>query len=385
MPKTKLHMLIDQTITNCEVRKDEADRSRRPKNATIRAIEFNESVAIDLTEWWNEKDKNKHILCHMGDEYSRLSVAEMIEDKKPETVLNVIMRRWICVFGTPKRILHDRGGEFQNAQLLNFLNVMVLQSRPTSAYSPFTNGVVERHNGVLKTTLDKVINDYDYIENKHVRTNTALCHALNAKNALLDYHGYSPFMRVYGRQGISIPGIEHDNVTIQDEWVKKQFEGIQKVREAYLQADSDERIRAALKRKADTYHPPIPLGTDVLFYRDGQKCEKGWNGPGKVIDRTGSDYTIKHGKQLTSAHARDVRKFLTRKRFEEIDESESENISTKPLMTNDKANDDYQFLINRKQEIKHNVKCQLCKRHSTCMRILAKNMNAKQTNKAWTA
>ena len=84
MPKTKLHMLIEQTIDDCEVCKDEADRSRRPNNTTIRAVEFNESVAIDLTEWWNEKDKSKHIPCHMVDEYSRLSVAEMIEDKKPE-------------------------------------------------------------------------------------------------------------------------------------------------------------------------------------------------------------------------------------------------------------------------------------------------------------
>ncbi len=93
----------------------------------------------------------------MIDEYSRLSVAEVIEDKKPETVLNMIMTKWICVFGTPKRMLNDRGGEFQNTQLLNFLNVMGIQSRPISAYSPFTNGVVERHNGVLKATLDKVI------------------------------------------------------------------------------------------------------------------------------------------------------------------------------------------------------------------------------------
>ncbi len=76
----------------------------------------------------------------MIDKYSRLSVAEVIEDKKPETVLNVIMTRWICVFGTPKRMLHDRGGEFQNTQLLNFLNVMGIQSRPSSAYPPFTNG-----------------------------------------------------------------------------------------------------------------------------------------------------------------------------------------------------------------------------------------------------
>ncbi len=164
--------------------------------------------------------------------------------------------------------------------------------------------------------------------------------------------------------------------------MRKQFEGIQKVKKAYLQAESDERIRTALKRKADPYQPPIPLGRDVMYYRDGQKSEKGWNGPGKVIDRNGSDYTIKHGKQLISAHAREVRKFLTRKRFEEIEENGMGESMINPLMRNDKASDDYQFLISRKQEIKDNVECQSCRRHSTCMRILTRNMDGKQTNKS---
>ncbi len=119
-----------------------------------------------------------------------------------------------------------------------------------------------------------------------------------------------------------------------------------------------------------------------MYYRDGQKSEKGWNGPGKVIDRNGSDYTIKHGKQLISAHARDVRKFLSRRRFEIIDESENDENFGKSLLTNDRSNDDYQFLISRKQEIKDNVECQTCKRHATCMRMLIRNMDRKQANKS---
>ncbi len=65
VPRTKLHMLIDKTTDECEVCKEEADRKRRPKNATIRAVEFNESVAIDLTEWWDEKGRNKYTICHV--------------------------------------------------------------------------------------------------------------------------------------------------------------------------------------------------------------------------------------------------------------------------------------------------------------------------------
>ena len=63
------------------------------KNSTMRAVSFNESVAIDLTEWWDQHSNTKIIICHMIDEYSRLSAAAMVKDKKPETILNVIMTK----------------------------------------------------------------------------------------------------------------------------------------------------------------------------------------------------------------------------------------------------------------------------------------------------
>ncbi len=92
-------------------------------------------------------------------------------------------------------------------------------------------------------------------------------------------------MRVFGKQMNVVAGIEHESVTITDPWVKKQMNEIQQVKTAYLQSEADERIAAAMRRKADPYQAPISIGTDVMYYRDGQKNHKGWHGPGKVIDR----------------------------------------------------------------------------------------------------
>ncbi len=55
----------------------------------------------------------------MIDEFSRLSVAKFIPDKKPETIMNVMFMNWFCVFGTPKQVLHDRRGEFLNQKVAN--------------------------------------------------------------------------------------------------------------------------------------------------------------------------------------------------------------------------------------------------------------------------
>ena len=59
MTKIKINAIVKSIIAECEVCQDSAERDRRRKNSTIRAIEFNECVAIDLTEWWDETGKEK--------------------------------------------------------------------------------------------------------------------------------------------------------------------------------------------------------------------------------------------------------------------------------------------------------------------------------------
>ncbi len=82
------------------------------------------------------------------------------------------------------KTLHDRGGEFVTAQTLNFVNVMGIKTKTTSAYSPFSKGIIERHNGVLKSTLNKIIKEYRSYEHRDTRLNMAIRHALFAKNSL---------------------------------------------------------------------------------------------------------------------------------------------------------------------------------------------------------
>ncbi len=110
MTKTTLNAIAEHVVNNCDVCEDAEERDRRPKNSTIRAVECNESVAIDLTEWWDYIKKEKHIICHMVDESSRLSSAQFVKVKQPETIMQAMMGKWFCIYDTPRRMLHDRGG-----------------------------------------------------------------------------------------------------------------------------------------------------------------------------------------------------------------------------------------------------------------------------------
>lgn len=71
-----------------------------------RATDFNESVAIDL-EFIDSK-----IIMHKIDHFSRYSAACVIPSKHIDIIIANVLKTWISVFGSPKKILADMGHEF---------------------------------------------------------------------------------------------------------------------------------------------------------------------------------------------------------------------------------------------------------------------------------
>ncbi len=51
MKKSKLSMLIEKTVESCDICSEERKQERKPRNSTMRALNFNESMKIDLTQW----------------------------------------------------------------------------------------------------------------------------------------------------------------------------------------------------------------------------------------------------------------------------------------------------------------------------------------------
>ena len=106
------------------------------------ATKFQETVAMDL------KFYNGNIL-HLIDHFSRLSASCIIPDKKPETIIQNIFKIWISVYGTPDKFLSDNGGEFANHDFINMCESLGITIKRTAAESPWSNGLVERHNLIL--------------------------------------------------------------------------------------------------------------------------------------------------------------------------------------------------------------------------------------------
>ena len=90
--------------------------------------------------------KKTQIVFHLIDEFSRLSAACFIPNKAPVSVLRAILDEWMSNYGTCERMLHDRGGEFDEDDLRDLMGSLGVRISTTAPFSPFSNGVVERHS-----------------------------------------------------------------------------------------------------------------------------------------------------------------------------------------------------------------------------------------------
>ena len=83
-------------------------------------------------------------------------------------------KTWIAVFGTPQKVLTDNGGEFANIGFQDMCENLNINFMTTAAEAPWSNGLVEKHNGIIGEAVNKIREDI------HCSIEVALCWALSA-------------------------------------------------------------------------------------------------------------------------------------------------------------------------------------------------------------
>ena len=137
-----------KTITNeCNMCQIFKKPPTQPVVGLPMASRFLECVTMDL------KFYKKYILLYLIDHATCLSASVVIPSKKPETVIKKIFQIWISIYGLPEKFLSDNRGEFANQEFVNICEATNINFKLTSAESPWSNGLVERHNLVLADML----------------------------------------------------------------------------------------------------------------------------------------------------------------------------------------------------------------------------------------
>ena len=234
------------------------------------------------------------------------------------------MKAWISTFGPPEKFLADNGGEFANRKFLDVCEDMNIRVLHTAGESPWSNGLVERHNATLSEMLHKLVE-----ENDSLGVEVALAWAVQAKNNLCNVHGFSPSQLAIGYNP-KLPNVLIDKppalcARTSEDIITENLKGMQAARKAFIEAESSEKIKRALSHNIRPgSHNKFYVG-DLVYYK--RNDSRKWKGPGKVIGHESSNILIKHGANYVRVHSYRVM----------LDKSASQD---KPNDSNDTRTDD---------------------------------------------
>lgn len=178
---TVIHKLVDEISSSCDICKTFKQPPLRPVVGFPTASSFNDTVAMDLKSMGN----NLYLL-HMIDHATRYSSACVIRNKKKETIIKATLEYWIRIFGSPGSFLTDNGGEFINDDMLRYAEQFNITLKTTAAESAWSNGLCEKHNGIIADLIHKIMAD------SNCDIDLAVHWGISAKNSLMNVYGFSP-------------------------------------------------------------------------------------------------------------------------------------------------------------------------------------------------
>lgn len=251
--------ILSKCCDDCELCQKFKKPPLRPVVGMPLANDFNQVVCMDLKEHVH----NKSWVLHLIDAFSRYSAACIVTSKTQEEIMNKIFLMWIAYFGAPHSFLSDNGGEFSNHGFREMNEKLNVKTMTTAGESPFSNGMVERHNLVVYETMQKTM-----LETK-CNVHTALAWAVSSKNTLQNHAGYSPNQLVFGHNP-NMPSILTDKPPAlyqsDRDVIRNHLNAHHASREAFIRTEHDERIRRALRHNTRTYADTRYSNGDKVYY-----------------------------------------------------------------------------------------------------------------------
>ena len=288
---------IEHISENCESCKVYNKDRSRPKVSLLIPNDVNDILCMDLKTL-----STGHLMFHAIDLFSRFSSTTLIPNKNRDTIISALFKFWITIFGRPNVVLTDNGGEFVNESFKEMCEQLEITIKTTAGYAPYSNGVCERHNGIIAESYDKLIDEL------HCEPAIALAWATNAKNSLENTFGYSPYMMILGKTP-SIPGLSNVkmitslNETTVSKILLDHLNCMYQSRAAFLKANNSERVKRSLRDRICHVEEKYVTGDQVYYKKHNQKR---WSGPASVIGQEGKQVFVRQGGYVLRVHVTKV-------------------------------------------------------------------------------
>ena len=288
---TEMLKIVDKIKNECKTCSKYGRKPPKPIVTLPRANDFNDSVAMDLKFFGGK------MVLHIIDHFTRYSAACVIPSKHRNVIITSVLKFWITIFGTPKQFLCDMGREFNNDDYREMGEKLNTTVKSTAAESPWSNGVNERHNGILGEMVTKTMED------SKCSLEVAVAWAVSAKNSLSNVNGYSPNQLVFGRNP-NFPCVLTDklpalNSHCSSKVLRDNLNALHAAREAFVKNEASEKLRIALRKKTRNCTSKNFVNGDSVYYKKNADT-LAWRGPAKVIGIDGACVVVRHGATITT-------------------------------------------------------------------------------------
>ena len=78
----------------------------------------------------------------IGDYFTKWTEVFPMKDMEAATVAKILVREFICCYGTPEQIHTDRGRNFETTHIKEICTLLGIQKR-TTPYHPQSDGMIE--------------------------------------------------------------------------------------------------------------------------------------------------------------------------------------------------------------------------------------------------
>lgn len=175
----------------------------RPILSQVMASFPNEIISFDYAQVRIDettRDSPRYVLV-IVDNFSKFVRLTPAVSTDANTVVEALLD-WFAAFGVCTYWVSDRGSHFKNQLLTRLAEVYGVHHHFTTAYAPWSNGMVERVNRELREMLSLVMLDRRARDDAWVQYLPVVTHAINtAKSSTLG--GLSPFEAFLGRKSVS--------------------------------------------------------------------------------------------------------------------------------------------------------------------------------------
>ena len=164
----------------------------------IRAHTPLELIHMDFTSMESTMELNKppcvkNVLV-ITNHFTRYALAMITKDQTAKTIMRILYKRFIAVFGVPAKILSDCGANFTSILVEELCAMFGIQKCRLTAYNEQCNGQVECFHQTLFCMIGKLVSDKKAHWEQHL---SKLVQAYKSTWSLLI--SYSPHYLMFGR------------------------------------------------------------------------------------------------------------------------------------------------------------------------------------------